>query len=503
MRNQYLDELLNHNVYFLIGEKGTGKIAYATYLGNNNYKNTKAAVAFLSSTDYEKFYALKKNNNLELTDYAGIWRVILLLLLSKQVKKDDIVLPWLNRSNFQQLIDVIDEYYMHAFSPEIANVMRIMDESKIFAELFAKHFKINDMETSRTEFSETRFQHNLYYIEKHFKEVFEKLKLNKDIVLFVDGIDIRPDNIPYEDYITCIRGLVNAVWYLNTVLFSSIRDSRGRFRIVLLLRPDIFNSLNLQNAANKLMDNSVFLDWYTTYQDYKNSFLYKVAQRLLSYRQQPRKDIFEDYFPWKMATTSPDRDYDSAFMEFLKISLSRPRDVLVIMQLLQKIMRKNGCGEEKAFDRNIFAGDEFQNRYSEYFVSSLKDQLSFYYSSENFENFLNFFNYFKEARFEYADYLGHYEAYLADLRKNGEQVPGFFEDGKKLLQLLYSCNVIAAVEVNENGKTFFHFSYREKDSSNINPKVPTGDNVSYRFHYGLYKKNKMGRYSYSDNFEAG
>ena len=36
VRNHYLDELIKPNVYFLIGEKGTGKTAYATFLSNNN-----------------------------------------------------------------------------------------------------------------------------------------------------------------------------------------------------------------------------------------------------------------------------------------------------------------------------------------------------------------------------------------------------------------------------------------------------------------------------------
>lgn len=37
----------------------------------------------------------------------------------------------------------------------------------------------------------------MFYIEKSFSDAITKLKLNKDIVLFIDGIDIRPDIIPY------------------------------------------------------------------------------------------------------------------------------------------------------------------------------------------------------------------------------------------------------------------------------------------------------------------
>ena len=37
VKNIFLENMLEHQRYFLIGEKGTGKTAYATYLSNNDY----------------------------------------------------------------------------------------------------------------------------------------------------------------------------------------------------------------------------------------------------------------------------------------------------------------------------------------------------------------------------------------------------------------------------------------------------------------------------------
>lgn len=495
VRNLYLDELLNPNTYFLIGEKGTGKTAYATFLSNNYYKETKASISYLAATDYEKFYILKKNKNLDLTGYVGIWKVILLLLLAKNVSEKDKVVSIFNKSNITTLNSAIDEYYMNAFSPEITNVMKIMDESEIVAKLISKYAEVGGTVANKIEFNETRFQHNLFYIEKSFSDAIEKLKLNKNIILFIDGIDIRPDTIPYLDYIECIKGLVNATWTLNTSLFQNVKDTKGQFKIVLLLRPDIFNSLNLQNATNKLLDNSVFLDWRTTYQSYKTSYLYEVAKKLLAYQQICEEaDIFECYFPWEIAATNPERECDTAFMEFLKISLSRPRDILVIMQYMKRLMKKNNLGDSKFFYKEIFDSNEFQNNYSEYFMSSLKDQLSFYYSNVDFEHFLKLFDFFRNADFTYEEYITNYDKFIDYILENAEEIPEFIDDKQKLLQLLYDSNIITAIETDENGKTYFHFSYREKNSANISPKVWKGDNISYRFHYGLYKQRKMGRY---------
>jgi Cdc6-like AAA superfamily ATPase len=58
VKNKFLDRLLYPSTYFLIGEKGTGKTAYSVFLSNNNYKENKTIVSFISATDYEKFYSV-------------------------------------------------------------------------------------------------------------------------------------------------------------------------------------------------------------------------------------------------------------------------------------------------------------------------------------------------------------------------------------------------------------------------------------------------------------
>lgn len=340
VRNHFLEELLDSTKYFLIGEKGTGKTAYATFLRNNDYKNTVSFLKFLSTTDYEKFYTLKKQKNLDLSEYNSIWKIILMLLLSKSISENPKIIAPFNRGNIKNLIDAIDEYYMRAFSPEITTALKIIDESSVIAQLICEYIQLGGEKKSKYEFTETRFQTNLLYIERQFRDAIAKLKLTKNVILFIDGIDVRPTAMPYDDYIDCIRGLAYAAWELNTELFHNVKDSQGYCRIVLLLRPDIFNSLNLQNSSTKIMDNSVMLNWRTTYRDYKFSPLYKVATQMLSYEQSSvmGDDIWESYFPWKIPTTSKDRDYDTAFMTFLRISLSRPRDILTILHLIKQKM---------------------------------------------------------------------------------------------------------------------------------------------------------------------
>jgi len=494
VKNSYLTKLLKPNVYYLVGEKGTGKTAYAAFLSNSEYESNKAFLKFISGTDYEKFYELKKRKQIDVSGYVDIWKTILLLLLAKSVTDDDKVVSIFNKNNLGELMLAIDEYYNRAFSPEIVNALKIVDKSEIAAKLVCKYAEVGGSTGNTVEFNEQRLQMNLFYICKKFSDCLGSLKLSKNLTLFVDGIDVRPGQIPYEEYLDCIKGLANACWSLNTELFANVRDSKGQFKVVLLLRPDIFNSLNLQNATNKLVDNAVYLDWRTTYTDYPTSNLYKMANKLLLHSQEEKgiPNIWEQYFDWKLKSSNPEiRENDTAFMEFLKISLSRPRDIQRVLSLIQEIMLERDLGESVKFDYNTYNSDRFQNMYSEYFLSSLKDQLSFYYSEEDYKHFKKFFDFFNDPQFTFEEYQIAYNKYVDYILENAKEIPKFVEDPKTFLQLLYDSNVITAIE--EDGR-YFHFSYREKSPSNIAPEVPYDKGMEYRFHYGLYKKTKMGRY---------
>ena len=104
VKNAYLTKLLLPNVYYLIGEKGTGKTAYAAFLSNNEYNNNKSILKYISGTDYEKFYELKKRNQIDISGYVDIWKTILLLLLAKSVTGNDKVVSVFSKNNLSKLM---------------------------------------------------------------------------------------------------------------------------------------------------------------------------------------------------------------------------------------------------------------------------------------------------------------------------------------------------------------------------------------------------------------
>jgi hypothetical protein len=332
------------------------------------------------------------------------------------------------------------------------------------------------------------------YIQKQFEAALSSIKLKDNHLLFIDGIDIRPGSILYNDYLECIKGLANAAWNLNNDFFSRIKDSKGRLRVVLLLRPDIFNSIGLQNLTNKIRDNSVFLDWRTTYPSYRTSHLFELSDKLLSAQQNEQLEqgiTWDYYFPWQSPSTSPDREFDPAFIKFLRLSYSRPRDIVTMVQILREEHNQKRESDKSFFLEALFDGNDFQNKFSEYLMGGIKDQLAFYYDEADYNMFLKFFNFLEGAhQFDYKEYINAYNNFIDFVLDNHDDIPKFVESENDFLQFLYDTNIICFIEDYEN-EPFFRWCYRERSPSNISPKV--SPNAKYRIHYGLHKSLNVGR----------
>jgi hypothetical protein len=397
-------------------------------------------------------------------------------------------------SKFEGLKKAIDEYYAYAFTPEIIYAINFVENSKQAAELVSKYMNIGGELSRNISFSESHFQTNLLFLQKNFEDTLRSLKLKRSHILFIDGIDIRPTSIPYADYLECIKGLANAVWSINNDFFSAIRDSPGRMRVVLLMRPDIFVSLGLQNQNNKIRDNSVLLDVITTYRDYKTSALFRIVDRLLSAQQSDGLELGKAwgyYFPWKALNLRSKKREDSSFISFLRFSLYRPRDFVSMLSILQENFIRRQIPLTEVFSEEDFDHPDFRRSYSDYLLGEIKDHLSFYYSDKDYELFLKFFEYLDgRVRFPYDYFTSAFSKFNKFMKKNNITTPDFFASPDDFLQFLYELNVICYVEDTKD-EVYVRWCFRERTYSNISPKIKTGER--YEIHYGLSKALNMGK----------
>lgn len=503
LKTDALEKLRDSSTFFLVGEKGTGKTAHAMYLVNNADESTKYSISFLRDAGYEKFVALKKRNDLQLSEYTDIWKPILYLLLSEIARRNESNL--LTRHlKFRAIESAVDEFYEHAFAPEIMNSIKFIEDTKVSAELLAKFAigssKASGSENVKTEFSESKYQVNLLYIQRLFEDALSSLKLEKSYVLFIDGIDIRPANVDYTDYLACIKGLADAIWSINNDFLANIKDSRGRMRVVLLVRPDIFDTIGLQNQNTKLQNNSVILEWLTTYRNSRSSGLFKVADRMLRWQQEhslPEGVAWNYYFPYRSVNQWTKDANDDPFVDFLRLSLYRPRDINTILMLLREMRITDGkpLQDEDVFTANDINDARFLDKYSHYLLGEIKDQLSFYYSRDDYDVFREFFEYlYGKPTFNYDEFLDGYNELLSTLEDSARKRPAFLETPAKLLQLLFELNVLCYRENPENledREVFIHWCFRERSVTNPAPKVKP--NLEYNVHTGLLQALNLGK----------
>lgn len=492
IKNEKLDELMDLSTYFLIGDKGTRKTAYAVWLSNNEYKNTQSTLNYIGETEYQKFVTLKKERNLDLSDYTNIWKVIILLLVSKHVYETEGKENLINKYiKFRAVNNAIDDYYEGAFSPEIRNVIEFVHDTSISAGLLSEYANLEGITKVKKTFSESKYQTNLLYIQRKFEDSLRSLKLSKNHTVFIDGIDLRPSGIDYADYLECVKGLANAVWSINNEFFSTINDSKGRLKATILLRPDIFNTVGLQNANNRIRDNALYLDWRIPFNRFEHSELYKLPNRLLSIGQSKELDgdsFWDHYFPYKVNVQG---NQEHSFISFLRFSYFRPRDIVTMLNLLKELHCESGS-KRNYFIEEDFRDPHFRRRYSEYLLGEAKDHLSFYYSDKDYELFLKFFEFLRgDYAFTFEEYSKCFNKYLDFIDKQNIERPAFVSNEVDFLQFLFELNIIFCIEEAEDGKKFFFWCFKDRSVSNINPRVKT--NCRYEIFYGLGKALNMGK----------
>ena len=492
IKNDKLDEIMDLSTYFLIGDKGTGKTAYAVWLTNNEYKNTRATLNYIGETEYQKFVTLKKEKNLNLSDYTNIWKVIILLLISRHVYetegKETLISKYIK---FRAVNRAIDDYYEGAFSPEIMNAIEFVHDSSVTASLLSEYASLEGGTAVKKTFTESRYQTNLLYIQRKFEDALRSLKLEKNHTVFIDGVDLRPSGIDYEDYLECVKGLGNAVWSINNEFFSTINDSKGRLKVTILLRPDIFHAIGLQNANNRIRDNAALLDWRIPYNRFEQSELYKLPNRLLSIGQNKDLDndsFWENYFPYKVTVQGRQ---EHSFISFLRFSYFRPRDIVTMLNILKELHTESGT-KRNYFMEEDFSDPLFRRRYSEYLLGEVKDHLSFYYSEKDYQLFLKFFEFLRgDYSFTMDEFSVCYSRYLEFLDGHAEKRPAFLDSEIEFLQFLYELNIISCIQEAETGQKFFFWCFKDRSVSNINPRVKT--NCRYEIFYGLGKALNMGK----------
>ncbi|KAF6676690.1 MULTISPECIES: P-loop ATPase, Sll1717 family [Pantoea] len=498
LATSFSEKACNPSCYYFVGEKGTGKTALAFHIQNDEPKGINAKLLPISEAQYTRFINLKMSGKLAYTDYPLIWRATILYLMCKLIisKRK----RWYHKitTKFSKLEAAITAYDKGAHIPDLEYVIEfatsLTEGGKLSADV-PEVFKValESSETNSVKTTQTSIKASLLECEKALKESLVELKLNHQMVLFLDGIDAKPGEVEFNEYQKCIAGLAEASWSLNKDFFTKLTHSTHKPRVVLLLRPDVFDSLNLHNSNCKLSDNSVVFDWSTSNVSYKSSDLYKMSDKYFS-SQNGGNYGWEFYFNDNNTNTRY-----KTYKRLLRNSYQRPRDIFSAIKILISIHKRNNVNQNLLFYPNDINSPEFTKIYSQYLLGEVKNYANYYISNAQFDMLISFFQHFDgKGNFSEKEFEDAFNIFINRLDQSVREKISILQDYDSFLQFWYDVNVIGYKEqTDRNGNSFYHWSYRERNTMNVMPRIKKGCN--YIIHSGISKALDIGKPTIKNN----
>ncbi|TJZ77536.1 P-loop ATPase, Sll1717 family [Chitiniphilus eburneus] len=489
VETKFLTKVCNSNCYYIIGEKGVGKTALAFHMQQTSPKNISSKLISISETQYTRFIKLKENGKLDYTDYSIIWRATLLYLMAKLVIEKE--RTWVHRINrkFADIEKAINKYDQESHIPELEYVVEFVTTLTQSSEISGSlpetaKAGLNESNSQTKKLTSREIKLALLECEKILKAGLQGIKLSSDVALFIDGLDAKPNEVDFAEYQKCLIGLAEAAWHLNSDYFASIKDTHGRMRCVLLLRPDVFDSLNLHNSNCKLEDNSVIFDWQTTNDNYRDSDIFNISNKYFT-SQLGSSSGWNAYFQEQGGSES------ESFKYLLKHSFHRPRDIFAAIKTLISI---NANQPDKSnFHFEEIKSSKFTDKFSEYLLGEVKNYANYYITNKEFDDCIVFFQYLHgSTKFSYQDFIDAYNEFIKSPNNSAVQSLSIAKSAEAYLQFWYSVNVIGYTEsLAASGGGYWHWSYRERSPSKVMPRVK--ENCNYKVNFGVAKSLNLGK----------
>ncbi|WP_152982026.1 P-loop ATPase, Sll1717 family [Prosthecomicrobium hirschii] len=514
VRLNSIEELLNKPSVFIIGDKGSGKSAFATYFSNSMDLSVNGTSLLFEKTDYDSFSNFAKGSgDLRMADYSGIWTSLLLVHLlsflahssSELYRKDD------KLQRFKEILNSFGhDQPLARFGASFDLVC--WNRESFYSALKERFPPSADRPVGLPQQMPTDFRTYLSSLNGFLARLVKDCPdPDKKYFAFIDGLDVQSFEFSLNSsgneklQTICISGLVDAAWKLNRdVLFKKFNHD---VRVVVLIRPDIFERVGFHNTGTKLADNAIFLNWNTKARGFEHSEFFKIANRLLeplvtttlsddspdvgssSAPNDEEHAVISDC-PWNavfntMFVTNS-KKYRHTFVEFLYNSFSRPRDLVVFLDTVKTTMSDRNIGDQLTVNAKIFRDPILRQKYSEYLKSEVKDAISFYYSNADFDIMEKFFEFLSEEltyfEFSHSDYekaFARLNQYISDSKAKAAPI---YDTPDGFLQFLYEQNIIGAITKGAKS-TITLFAMSVRNSSTLRPRVPSADR--YRLHGGV------------------
>ncbi|ABZ83636.1 hypothetical protein HM1_0929 [Heliomicrobium modesticaldum Ice1] len=458
----YWENIVEKDVFFVIGRKGTGKSAIYNWIYSQQ-SNRGALVSNLSFKEFpfEKLLKLSDDNFSKPNQYQSIWRNIILSEIAKQIVTDSTSIV---DTAFKQIKNYVD----HVFGKDIKDVHKqiTLGTSKT-ANGLKFHGEHMHEKTEQINYSDgfdniTKVNRMLY------ETIVAYLKVNS-INRYIVQFDQLDDNYTaYTNTDSYFQALIS--------LFKTIYDIDQSFRgmdipvkAIAYLRSDIFNSFNNYDAESARWDQfKYFLNWSIVNRtDWNNPRLLQLINKRItnSIPKLENTNAFSDYFfNQQNIYILENGNAQQVFKYIIHRTFHRPRD---FMQFCIKIQQE--LNQNKRLDYRTILNAE--KEYSLWLLSEVANELS--PKVKSLDSLYELLRLFGRNTFSITDFKSKYTRYEGEIML----------DSEKLLKLLYSFGLIANVNYSSRERRT-HASLIKKSANPLseallencheNATIPTG-----------------------------
>lgn len=336
-------QALSAEKFIVLGRKGSGKSAFATFFHNLSKNNATLHCRIIKKSDVnlEKIIQLGKSVDANV-DSESFFKWIIytnfLELFSKistinNSREYDDLRKFLEKNRGYIAVtefEIKDLVTKHGFSVSIEYFKRFLTS------------KIN----KKIEFKSERAPY--YKLIPHLEDLIKKVLSSQDcksnenfFSLFFDDLDVDFD-LNEENNITNLMALIRSCRHINNTIF---RDNDIDARVILFIRDDVANNLinaKLADSAKIFTSYSARIDWYDEKysgrkEDENELALKKFINQRIAYFFESAGLEYNKEDPWS-SFALPCPDYTSSFKYIVNQTLFRPRDLLLYFLPLQNSM---------------------------------------------------------------------------------------------------------------------------------------------------------------------
>ena len=372
--NISINKILDGSIYYILGNKGTGKTMLLKYLESKLLEtpssNFTQFIRFKRDVDTEQRNQLKRtavpSNSFDEVIEKDIpndptincilaWQVYLIKVIVNRVNETEYGVFDRTTDNWIKLCQLLTLIYgEHKTSYQVNRIVPKMKRGNV-------ELNIASIGKTTLEFEWTDSQKNSVSFSSIAKQIiylYENLQqTDNNIYIFVDELELSlKKNKEYQRDITLIRDLIFAIEYLN-----DIHRSRGfSVYIIAAIRKEVYkNIISKGMEINKTnLDFGVTISWEQKGGHIRNHPLLKMLEKRIHFSEEqyglaPSPDIWNTYFTQHIGEQKlPIENY------ILGQTWNKPRDIIRLFSLIQKQF-----GKRSFFDQEIF--ESVRQSYSE------------------------------------------------------------------------------------------------------------------------------------------